>query len=44
MLNQIQKSPLAVAVDATKWASYSNGVFSNCGKDVNHAVSLVGVV
>ena len=43
MLSQIQVSPLAAAVDATKWSSYSSGVFSNCGNIVNHAVVLVGV-
>lgn len=43
MLSQIQKSPLAVAVDATKWSSYSSGIFSNCRKTVNHAVVLIGV-
>lgn len=35
---------MAVAVDAGGWSHYSSGVFSNCGKNINHAVLLVGVV
>ncbi|KAM3147598.1 hypothetical protein pb186bvf_000405 [Paramecium bursaria] len=38
----LQKYPLTVAVDATNWSRYSSGVFSNCAKQLNHAVLLVG--
>ena len=43
MLKQIEKGPLAVAVDASNWSSYSSGVLRKCGKNVNHAVTLVGL-
>ena len=36
--------PVSVTVDATNWSPYSSGVFKNCGKDITHAVLLVGVV
>lgn len=38
----IAKQPVAVAVDASNWSQYRGGVFSNCGKNVNHAVLAVG--
>lgn len=34
--------PVAVAVDASNWSSYSSGVFSACGTSINHAVVAVG--
>lgn len=34
--------PLMVAVDATNWSRYLEGVFSKCAKSLNHAVLLVG--
>ena len=38
--------PLAVAVDASVWHSYSSGVFTGCSFEenigLNHAVQLVG--
>ncbi|KAM3147596.1 hypothetical protein pb186bvf_000403 [Paramecium bursaria] len=34
--------PLTVAVDANNWQWYSSGVLSRCGKQLNHAVLLVG--
>ena len=34
--------PVAVAVDASNWSSYSKGVFSNCLKNINHAVVAIG--
>jgi len=43
MLTQINKKPLAIGVDATNWSFYSSGVFKRCGKNVNHAVVLVGL-
>ena len=39
----LQGRPISVAVDASNWSSYSKGVFSNCGKNVNHGVLLIGV-
>ncbi|KAF5224489.1 cysteine peptidase [Trypanosoma cruzi] len=37
------KGPLAVAVDATSWMSYTGGVLTSCvSKRLNHAVLLVG--
>ena len=40
--NAVNAQPLSVCVDATNWSRYSSGVFSNCGKSINHAVLLVG--
>jgi len=36
--------PVSVAVDANNWSPYKSGVFSNCGKQLDHGVLLVGVV
>ncbi len=36
--------PVTVGVDATKWSHYASGVFDTCGKNIDHAVLLVGVV
>lgn len=38
----VSKYPLSVLVDASNWSKYASGVFSNCAKDLNHAVLLVG--
>jgi hypothetical protein len=38
----LKEGPVAVAVDATNWASYKSGIFANCGTNVNHAALLVG--
>lgn len=40
----VEKGPVAVAVAANTWFSYSGGVFDNCPKDwvVNHAVTMFG--
>ena len=35
--------PVSVAVDATNWSQYKSGVFTNCAKQLNHGVLLVGV-
>jgi hypothetical protein len=40
--NALQSRPLAVAVDASKWAAYSSGVFNHCGTALNHMVLLTG--
>jgi C1A family cysteine protease len=39
---RVMRQPVAIAVDATNWSSYTGGVFSNCGLNVNHAVTIVG--
>lgn len=38
----LKRQPIAVAVDATNWSSYSGGVFVNCGNSINHIVLAVG--
>jgi C1A family cysteine protease len=38
----IVRRPVAVRVDASNWSPYKSGVFSNCAKNINHAVFLVG--
>jgi C1A family cysteine protease len=38
----IQSHPVGVSADATNWSRYSSGVFSNCGKNLNHDILLVG--
>ncbi len=43
LLSELYIRPMSVTVDATKWSSYGSGVFSNCAKNINHAVTLVGV-
>lgn len=42
LLNALMIEPISVAVDATNWSSYSSGIFSNCRKNLNHGVLLVG--
>jgi len=42
LMSQLDSSPVAVAVDASNWSSYSSGIFSNCGTSLNHAVLAVG--
>jgi hypothetical protein len=32
--------PLVVCVDATKWSTYTGGVLSSCGGDVNHCLQV----
>jgi len=38
----LNASPVSVCVDASNWGAYKSGVFSNCGKNLNHAVLAVG--
>lgn len=38
----ITRRPMAVRVDASNWHLYSSGIFSNCQKNINHAVFMVG--
>merc|ERR1711970_495237 len=42
LMSQLDSSPVAVAVDAGAWSSYSSGIFSNCGRSLNHAVLSAG--
>ena len=35
--------PLSIAVDATTWSTYTGGIVTSCGSEINHAVQLVGV-
>ena len=39
----IASRPIGVSVDANNWSKYAGGVFSNCGKNLDHDVLLVGV-
>ena len=40
--NAIAGRPISVAVDASVWSQYRQGVMSSCGTAVNHGVLLVG--
>jgi len=43
MLTQIQKSPISVCVDASKWQTYHSGVLgARCGTSLDHCVQAVG--
>lgn len=43
MLTQIQRSPISVCVDASKWQTYSHGVLGrSCGNQLDHCVQAVG--
>lgn len=39
---ELDKQPVAVAVDASKWSQYTGGVLTSCGTRLNHAVVAVG--
>lgn len=43
LMNGIQKGPVSVAVDATKFASYKGGILSDCGSTPNSGSLVVGV-
>ena len=43
LASAIMTQPQSVTVDASRWSGYHNGVFSNCGSSINHAVLLVGM-
>lgn len=40
--NQLNVSPLTVAVNTTNWQFYRSGILENCGTEVNHDIFLVG--
>ena len=42
LFNALNARPISVAVDASNWSPYKSGIFSNCAKNVNHGVLLVG--
>jgi len=35
--------PLSICIDASSWSSYTGGIMSVCGRQVNHCVQAVGV-
>ena len=43
LANALTARPISVAVDATNWATYKSGTFSNCATKLNHGVLLVGM-
>lgn len=36
--------PISVCLDASNWSSYTGGILSSCGNDVDHCVQAVGVL
>jgi len=40
----VAAQPVSVCVDASTWSSYSSGIFSNCGTQLDHCVMAVGYV
>jgi cathepsin L len=40
--NTLNSRPVSVAVDASVWSAYKSGILSNCAKNVNHGVLLIG--
>jgi len=38
----LTSQPVSVGVDATNWAAYQTGIFSNCGTNLNYDALLVG--
>lgn len=43
LANALTGRPISVAVDASNWSRYKDGVFNNCSTRLNHGVLLVGV-
>jgi len=39
----IQIRPIGVSADASNWSNYASGIFSDCGKGLNHNILLVGI-
>jgi len=35
--------PVSIAIDASTWSSYTGGIMTVCGNNINHAVQAVGV-
>lgn len=42
LCNSLLKQPISVAVDASNWQFYSDGVFNDCKDNLDHGVLLVG--
>jgi C1A family cysteine protease len=40
--NAITQQPVSIGVDAETWQFYSGGIFSDCGKQLDHGVLAVG--
>lgn len=38
----VVQQPISIAVDAANWQLYTGGIFSHCGKQLDHGVLLVG--
>ena len=34
--------PISIAADAENWSDYSSGIFSDCDKNLDHGILLVG--
>mmetsp|Transcript_8107 Transcript_8107/g.19262 ORF Transcript_8107/g.19262 Transcript_8107/m.19262 type:complete len:363 (+) Transcript_8107:128-1216(+) len=43
MLDTTNGGPIAAVVDASQWQTYTGGVITSCGMDVDHAVQITGV-
>ena len=39
----LSTGPLSVCLDASNWSSYTGGILSKCGNQVDHCVQAVGV-
>jgi len=39
----VSTGPVAIALDASAWSSYTGGILSTCGTSIDHAVQAVGV-
>jgi C1A family cysteine protease len=39
----LSTGPLSVCLDASRWNTYTGGIMSNCGNQVDHCVQAVGV-
>ena len=35
--------PVSIAIDASTWSTYTGGIMTECGTQINHAVQAVGV-
>ena len=39
----LSTGPLSICLDASDWSSYTSGIVSSCGTEVDHCVQIVGV-
>lgn len=44
MSEALKRGTITLSVEASKWATYSSGVFNNCQGYPNHAALLVGII